>query len=184
MLLAGTCDGDSFTGFHFFFVFQPSDVLAFIVQLHTEDGCIIYEDRSLPWKFFNDVPFKKKIITISKQHILKSLTTADHTDYNRTSQQLSPNQNIVDTMQASLNEFLGSELYRTDNPKDSFWPSKTEKQPCLTTVTHVSSLKCKVCLWVNTRCGGLPRADLTVIWLSLPACSGNTNKNFAKVGQF
>lgn len=58
MLLARARDGYSITGFHFFFIFQPSDVLAFIVQLHAEDGCIIYEDRSLSWKFFNDVPFK------------------------------------------------------------------------------------------------------------------------------
>lgn len=112
---------------------------------------------------------------ISRQHILKSLATADHTDYNRTSQQLSLHQNIVDTMQTSLNEFLGFELCRTDNPKDSFWPSKTEKQPRLTTVTHVSSLKCKVCFWVNTRYGALPRTDLTVIWFSLLVCSKNSN---------
>lgn len=58
LLLAGAHDGDSITGFHFFFIFQPSDVLAFIVQLHTEYGCIVYEDCSLSWKFFNDVPFK------------------------------------------------------------------------------------------------------------------------------
>lgn len=58
MLPAGAHDGDSITGFHFFFIFQPSDVLAFIVQLHTEYGCIVYEDCSLSWKFFNDVPFK------------------------------------------------------------------------------------------------------------------------------
>lgn len=41
MLLARACDGDSITGFHFFFIFQPSDILAIIVQLHAEDGCII-----------------------------------------------------------------------------------------------------------------------------------------------
>lgn len=58
MLLARACDGDSVTGFHFFFIFQPLDVLAFIVQLHTEDGCIIYEDCSLSRKLFNDVAFK------------------------------------------------------------------------------------------------------------------------------
>jgi len=58
MLLSRACDGDSVTGFHFFFILQPSDVLAFIVQLHTEDGCIVYEDCSLSRKFFNDVPFK------------------------------------------------------------------------------------------------------------------------------
>lgn len=60
-------------------------------------------------------PLNKKLIIISKQHTLKSLATLDHPDYKRTNQHLSPNQNVVDTMQTSLNEFLGSELYRTDN---------------------------------------------------------------------
>lgn len=58
VLLARARDGDPITGFHLLFVFQPADVLAFVVQLHTEDGCIVYGNRSLSWKFFNDVPFK------------------------------------------------------------------------------------------------------------------------------
>lgn len=69
-------------------------------------------------------PLNKKLIMSSKQQVLKSLATLDHPDYNRTSQQVSPNQIIVDTIQTFLNEFLGSELYKTDNPKDLFWPSK------------------------------------------------------------
>lgn len=61
MLFAGARDGDSITGFHFFFIFQPSDVLALVVQLHTEDGRVVHKDRGLSWKFFNDVPFKEEI---------------------------------------------------------------------------------------------------------------------------
>jgi len=55
-------------------------------------------------------------------------------------------------MQTPLNEFLGSEFYRTDNPKDSFQPSKREKQS-LTTDDHVSSLPCRVLLGKHKACG-------------------------------
>ena len=58
VLFARACDGDSIAGFHLFCVFQPADVLAFIVQLHAESGRIVNRNCSLPWKFFNDVPFK------------------------------------------------------------------------------------------------------------------------------
>lgn len=60
MLFARACDGDSVAGFHLLFVFQPADVLAVVVQLHTEGGRVLDENSSFPWEFFNDVPFKEQ----------------------------------------------------------------------------------------------------------------------------
>lgn len=60
MLFSRACDGDSLAGLHLLLVLQPPGVLAVVVQLHAEGGCVLDEHSGFSGQFFDDVPFKRK----------------------------------------------------------------------------------------------------------------------------
>lgn len=167
VLLARACDGDSLAGLHLLFVLQPPGVLAVIVQLHTEGGCVLDEHCGFPRQFFDDVPLKRQNNNNQQIADVKRLWqrwTMQKQD------QSTPNQNIIDTMKINSKALSHTQQV---TPRIHFGLQREKSKSFLTAALRFPIWQAEPVAGQTQNIHGL--AEEQILQLSLPTSAGNSN---------